>query len=115
MTSQKSVALNVAAIAAYLVFIFIFMRVMRLVPGEWMKFAAAEVLSALAGLLLAVRLRARVASWVIATFFGYSLAMMIVHAKFGIQAAQGGPVHAVVLLAAAIGVVTTAFTSRAAI
>lgn len=112
MGRKEIIVRNAAAIAAYVMFDYIFMRAARLLPGDWIRFSSAEVLATVVALALAIRFGARVAAWVIAACLGYSLSMLIAHATFGIAAAQGFTVHFAVLVASSIAVIAMLIVSK---
>ena len=110
--NARTLLMNVAALAAYLAIGIVVYTLSHYVPEFWMKETMPEVLAGIGGLLLAIRLKARIAMWVVAAFLGYSVSMFIVHATWGFSYVQGRENHVAVLLASFVSALVTVIVFR---
>lgn len=100
--------MNALPIVVALIVMTILIRLASTRRAGWLLLNGAEVLAAVAGLLIAWRLRSRIALFLLAAFATYSVAMFVVHNGIGAQAAQGFGAQVAVLAAATIGVIVGA-------
>jgi hypothetical protein len=92
---------NVLVLALYWIIGFLLIRLTE--QGGTVASDIAQVVAALAGIALALWLRARVALFLIAAFGAFVTAELAIHAFYGGQSVQGAPRHFAVLAAALIG------------
>ncbi len=81
--------------------------------GGWPSTEYGLVAAAALAILFALKLRARVAAYVIAGLGAYFVAELGVHLVYGLRAAQGAPAHLAVMGAGLLGVCFGALLARA--
>lgn len=106
MRIAKSVGMNAFALAVFWILGFLLIRLGYVIdPNGWMTQNAGQFLGCLAGLALALLIRARIAAYLIAGFLAVTASELAVHAYYGIRAAQGAATHFAVLGGSLLGVV----------
>ena len=73
--------------------------------GGWFASHLGQTLACVIGVLLARRLAAKFAAYLMAGMLAFSVSEFLVHAYYGIRAAQGAPTHFAVMGAGVVGVV----------
>jgi hypothetical protein len=84
------------------------LAIVKAIPG-W---AGAVLIASVVGLLVAMRLKASFASFVLATMTAVMLSEFAIPLRYGREALRGAPTHFALLLAAAIGVLLGALLFR---
>src|SRR4051794_7735047 len=92
---------NLVPILALFVLTRLFVRVAERVQPETLLPPVAEAIAYLVAGVIALKLRARPASYGLAALIAFSLSELAIHARWGISAAQGAPTHFAVLGSAA--------------
>jgi len=111
ITATQSIVRNIAALALFWIITFVIVQSgIRLFSG-WFAPSAGEILGAAAGILIALRIRARVAAYVLTAAAAISSAGLAIHAWFGIHVGQGFPFYAALTIAASLGVAGTLLVS----
>ncbi|HKO55506.1 MAG TPA: hypothetical protein VJ276_06470 [Thermoanaerobaculia bacterium] len=98
---MRQVGRNVLVLALYWVIGFLLIQLTE--QHGTVATDVAEVVAAIAGIALALWLRARVALFLVAAFGAFVTAELAIHAYYGGQSVQGAPRHFAVLGAALIG------------
>jgi hypothetical protein len=96
--------LTLASLAAFYVLSFLGVQVGERWLGGWPATEIALVLAEGVAAVVALRLRARIAAYVVLGFAAYTASELVVHLIYGIRAAQGAPTHFAVMGAGVIGV-----------
>jgi hypothetical protein len=73
--------------------------------GGWFASGLGQTAACLIGVLLALRLGAKAVAYLMAGMLAFSVSELLVHAYYGIRAAQGAATHFAVMGAGVIGVV----------
>jgi len=73
--------------------------------GGWPASETGQLVGCVGGVLVAIRLRARVALLISAGLSAFSASELVVHLVYGLRAAQGGPTHFAVVGAGLVGVI----------
>jgi hypothetical protein len=73
--------------------------------GGWSASHLGQTLACVIGVLFALRLAAKFAAYLMAGMLAFSVSELLVHAYYGIRAAQGAPTHFAVMGAGVVGVV----------
>jgi hypothetical protein len=71
----------------------------------WFASHLGQTLACVIGVFFAVRLAAKFAAFLMAGMLAFSVSELLVHAYYGIRAAQGAPTHLAVMGAGVVGVV----------
>lgn len=103
--SLVTVRNNVVPLAIMWIAGFVLMRIGALAGGSWVGSSLAAITGCVIGMAVALRLRGRVATLLLAGQIAYLVAELAIHARYGIGAAQGAPTHWAVMSAATLGVV----------
>jgi len=75
------------------------------VIGTWQAADIGNLLSCVAGVFIALRLRARAVAYFLGGMAAFAISELAIHLTYGIRAAQGAPTHFAVMGAGVLGVV----------
>ena len=82
------------------------------VSGSWATSYVGLVLGCALGVYFALRLRVRPVAYLLAGQLAFGVAELVIHAVYGIRAAQGAPTHFAVMAAGTLGVLLGWYLSR---
>jgi len=99
------VARNVLALGLFWLLSFALVQTGERLLGGWPSSEIGQLFGVLVGVLISIRLRARVALVITAGLSAFSISELAIHLVYGIRAAQGGPTHFAVIGAGLLGVV----------
>lgn len=106
--SPKSVVVllgrNLLAFVIFWILSFAFVQFGWRVLGRWPASEAGQLLGCVAGIAIALRMRARVTLYFLAAMAAFSGSELTIHSVYGIRAAQGAPTHFAVMSAGVLGV-----------
>jgi hypothetical protein len=108
-TIATAVTMNVLAFVVFWLTAFGLIRFAERVLHGWPSSELMQTAALAVGVLVALRMRARVAALLMAGFLAFSLAELALHSIYGIRAVQGAPTHFAVMTAGAIGVALGVF------
>jgi hypothetical protein len=100
-----SLGRNVVALVVYWLTGLTFVRIGERLLGGWPASTLGELVALLLGVVLALRLRAKVTAYFLTAMTAYSASENAIHLYFGIRAAQGAATHLAVVGAGLIGVI----------
>jgi len=107
LSTSQSIVRNLAALALFWIVSFVIIQSgIRLFPG-WLAPSVGEILGSAAGILIALRMRARVAAYLLTAAAAMSSAGLAIHALYGIHVGQGFPFYAALAVAASLAVAGT--------
>lgn len=104
-----SLGRNVVALVVFWLTSLTFVSIGEHLLGGWPASTIGELVALLLGVVLALRLRARVTAYFLAAMTAYSASQNAIHLYFGIRAAQGAATHLAVMGAGLLGVILGAF------
>src|SRR5262245_21916445 len=114
--SPRSIVLwmvrNLIALALVWVVGLVFVQVGERALGGWPASEAGQLLSCVAGVAIALRLRAPAVAYVAAAMAAHSASELTVHSIYSLRAAQGAPTHFAVMGAGVLGVALGALLAR---
>ncbi|HYI09474.1 MAG TPA: hypothetical protein VEK57_10425 [Thermoanaerobaculia bacterium] len=108
-TIAISMLLNVAAFAAFWIVSFLLIQIAERLLGGWPVTSFAQIAGCAIGVILAIRLEARIMAYFLAGMGAYSISELLIHSVYGIRSAQGAPTHFAVMGAAVLGIMFGAF------
>jgi hypothetical protein len=101
----RSISRNLIALALSWLAAFAAVQFGVRVFGGWFASHLGQTVACLIGVLLALRLAAKFAAYLMAGMLAFSVSELLVHAYYGIRAVQGAPTHFAVMGAGVVGVV----------
>jgi len=110
---MKSLMTNVSVLALFWLSSFAAMQIVQRAGMHWAVVDGTLVVMTSLALAFSVRLRARVAAMLLASFVAMEVAELAIHLTYGIRSAQGAPSHFATLGAAMIAVVLATAFARA--
>jgi hypothetical protein len=96
---------NALALGLVWVLAFGLVQIAERLLGGWPATEIGQLFGVLAGVLISIRVRARVALVITAGLAAFSTSELVIHFAYGIRAAQGGPTHFAVIGAGLLGVI----------
>ncbi len=105
----RTLAIDVAVLVLFWLLGFASVQAPQRLTNPWPASDIGLLVAEVVSLGIAVRLRARIAAFLAASFAAFTLAEITIHLLFGIRSAQGEPTHFAVLAAALMGVLLGAF------
>jgi hypothetical protein len=100
----QSVGRNVVAGAIVWIIVLGFVQFGERVLGGWPASEVGQFLACTVGVVVALRLRARLMAYFVAAMAAFSASEVAIHLYYGIRAAQGAPTHFAVMGAGVLGV-----------
>ena len=91
---------------------FALVQIGQRVLGGWPATEVGQLLASVLGVAIALRMRAPLASYVLAAMAAFSASELAIHVVYGIRAAQGAPPHFAVMGAGVLGVALGALLMR---
>jgi len=107
-----AVAVNLAPLALMWLLGFALMRIAEGFSAPGTVRESTVLFGIVAGALLASKIKARVALFLLAIFFAEQGSLLIAHLYYGFACVNGGPVQVAILLASGLGVIMGAVTNR---
>jgi hypothetical protein len=101
----RSISNNLIALALSWLAAFAAVQFGERVYGGWFASHLGQTVACWIGVLLALRITAKFAAYLMAGMLAFSVSELLVHAYYGIRAAQGAPTHFAVVGAGVFGVV----------
>ena len=101
----ESLGRNVVALVVFWLTARTFVSIGERLLGGWPASTLGELVALLLGVVLALRLRAKVTAYFLTAMTAYSASENAIHLYFGIGAAQGAATHFAVMGAGLIGVI----------
>jgi hypothetical protein len=103
-TIATSVVMNVFAFVAFWLISFALIQFAERLLNGWPASGLMQVAALAVGVIIALRMRARVTAFFLAGFLAFACAEFTLHSIFGIRTVQGGPTHFAVMAAGILGV-----------
>lgn len=100
-----SLGRNIVALVVFWLTALTLIRIGERLLGGWPASTLNELVALLLGVVLALRLRAKVTAYFLTAMTAYSASENAIHLYFGIRAAQGAATHFAVMGAGLIGVI----------
>lgn len=97
-------ARTLASLATFYLLSFVGVQISKRWLGGWPATDVGILLAEGIAAAIAFRFRARIAAYVVLGLSAYTVSTLVVHAIYGVRAAQGAPTHCAVIGAGLIGV-----------
>lgn len=111
-TFVRAAIINILPLVLMYAISFGLVQIVQRSSGGAMLSEAGTVLGIVVAAMLAWRLQARAALYLLALFFAWTGAELIAQLRYGVYAVNGGPLHVTVALASLLGIVVGSIVSR---